>query len=100
MTVYESSYPARMGHPLHIHHDASESFYMLEGTCKFLVGADTFTASEGSFLSVPVGISDEAARALVFMLPAGLEEAFAEPERFDEVFKRRHVKVVGPPLSL
>jgi quercetin dioxygenase-like cupin family protein len=37
LTVYESFYPERMGHPLHIHHDAIESFYMLEGSCKFLV---------------------------------------------------------------
>jgi hypothetical protein len=47
-----------------------------------------------------LGVSDEAARVLVLVLPAGLEEAFADPERFEEVFKRRHVKVVGPPLSL
>ena len=55
LTVYESSYPERTAHPLHIHHDAIESFYILEGTCRFRVGDDFITASQGSFLSIPRG---------------------------------------------
>jgi hypothetical protein len=35
---------------------------------------------------------------LVLLLPGGLEEAFADPERFQEILRRHHVEVVGPPL--
>jgi hypothetical protein len=35
-----------------------------------------------------------AARAALFRC------CFADPERFGEVFNRRHVEIVGPPLSL
>ena len=55
LTVYESWYLERKPHPLHIHHDAIESFYMLDGTCRFRVGDDIVTAGQGSFLSVPRG---------------------------------------------
>jgi hypothetical protein len=33
---------------------------------------------------------------LVLFLPGGLEEAFAEPGRFDELLERNDVVVVGP----
>ena len=46
-----------------------------------------------------LGVSDEAARVLVLMVPAGLEQAFGDPERFGEVFERRNVEIVGPPLA-
>ena len=32
LTVYESTCPGGVGHPMHIHHDASESFFLLEGS--------------------------------------------------------------------
>jgi quercetin dioxygenase-like cupin family protein len=113
LTVYESFYPERMGHPLHIHHDAIESFYMLEGSCKFLVGADTFTASEGSFLSIPCGATHGLmpiggpARALVFFTPAAMEGYWEEiaaataagrldQERLGELGRQHHLEIVGP----
>jgi quercetin dioxygenase-like cupin family protein len=113
LTVYESFYPERIGHPLHIHHDAIESFYMLEGGCKFLVGADTITATAGSFLSIPRGATHGLmpiggpARALVFFTPAAMEGYWEEvaaaaaagaldEERLDELGRRHHVEIVGP----
>jgi hypothetical protein len=65
--------------------------------------ADELTNPDGSpnwARGVPrsfIGGSEEAARVLVFMVPAGLAAALADPERFGEVFESRHVKVVGPP---
>ncbi|HEY6813847.1 MAG TPA: hypothetical protein VI074_14290 [Propionibacteriaceae bacterium] len=65
-----------------------------------------FGAEQGAFVYLPrglshsfIGVSDDVARVLVFMLPAGLEQAFADPQRFGEIFEHRHVKVIGPPLS-
>jgi quercetin dioxygenase-like cupin family protein len=113
LAVYESFYPARMGHPLHIHHDAIESFYMLEGSCTFLVGADTFIAGEGSFLSIPRGATHGLmpigglARALVFFTPAAMQGYWEElaaataagrldQERLDELARQHHLEIVGP----
>jgi hypothetical protein len=36
---------------------------------------------------------------LVLLLPGGLEEAFADHGRFEELLRRHHVEVVGPPLA-
>jgi quercetin dioxygenase-like cupin family protein len=105
--LVETAIPRGHSAPLHIHRHEDEAFYILDGTVDFVCGDERFRAEQGAFVYLPrgvphsfLGVSDEAARVLVFMLPAGLEEAFAEPERFGEVFERRHVKVVGPPLSL
>jgi hypothetical protein len=44
-------------------------------------------------------VGDEPVRVLVVVVPAGLEEAFAAPGRFEEVMQRRRVEVVGAPLT-
>jgi hypothetical protein len=43
-----------------------------------------------------LGISEEPSRVLVLLLPGGLEEAFADPGRFDELLEEHDVEVVGP----
>jgi quercetin dioxygenase-like cupin family protein len=84
LTAFESSYPAGVPHPLHIHHDAIESFYMLEGTCRILVGDEVVTATQGAFVSVPRGVTHGfvpiggAARALVMFTPAAMEGFWEE----------------------
>jgi quercetin dioxygenase-like cupin family protein len=113
LTVYESSYPERTAHPLHIHHDAIESFYILEGTCRFRVGDDFITASQGSFLFIPRGATHGfvtiggPARALVFFTPSAMagywEEVAAavdagalDQTRLDELARQHHLEIVGP----
>jgi quercetin dioxygenase-like cupin family protein len=79
LTAFESSYPVGVPHPLHIHHDAIESFYVLEGTCRFYVGGEVITANQGSFVSIPRGVTHGfmpvggGARALVMFTPAAME---------------------------
>jgi quercetin dioxygenase-like cupin family protein len=92
--------------PLHVHRDEDEAFYVLAGAVDFLCGEERFRAEVGAFVYLPrgiphtfLGVSEEPARVLVLLLPAGLEEAFAEPERFDQLLERHNVEVVGPPLS-
>ena len=113
LTIYESRYPEGMVHPLHIHHDAIESFYLLEGSCQFRVGADTFAATTGSFLSIPRGEIHGLvpiggpARALVFFTPAAMEGYWEELagltaaggpdlERLDQLGRAHHLEVLGP----
>jgi quercetin dioxygenase-like cupin family protein len=113
LTVYESAYAAGVGHPLHIHHDASESFHLLEGACRFRVGDELIVAHPGSFLCVPRGSTHGLvplggpARALVMFAPAAMEgyreevAAAAEAGTLDESrlgqLQRAHqVEIVGP----
>jgi quercetin dioxygenase-like cupin family protein len=79
LTAFESSYPVGVPHPLHIHHDAIESFYVLEGTCRFYVDGEVITATQGAFVSIPRGVTHGfmpvggGARALVMFTPAAME---------------------------
>ena len=100
-------------HPLHIHHDAVESFYMLEGTCRFRVADDVVDAQAGTFVSVPRGSThgllpiDGPARALVMFTPAAMEGFWEEVAAGSEagpleqtdlerIARRYHLEMVGP----
>ncbi len=41
--------------PLHVHHADDEAWYVLEGTLRFRVGAETFEAGAGSGVLAPKG---------------------------------------------
>jgi mannose-6-phosphate isomerase-like protein (cupin superfamily) len=55
LTVFVSAYPDGVPHPLHIHHDAIESFFIIEGAARFYVGGVVVDAEQGAFVSVPRG---------------------------------------------
>ena len=104
--LVETVIPKGHSTPLHIHRDEDEAIYVLSGTVDFVCGDREFRAEAGAFVYLPrglphtfLGVGDEPARVLVLFLPAGLEDAFAEPQRFHELLAERHVDVVGPPLG-
>ena len=72
------------GVPLpHVHHDHDECFYILEGLFTFMLGKEEVEAQAGSLVFVPRGTPhafkhSEGARALFFVMPAGLEGFFRE----------------------
>ena len=112
LTVYESAYAAGVAHPLHIHHDASESFFLLEGTCRFRVGDEVIVAGPGSFLSVPPARRTASCRsaappALVMFAPAAMEGFWEEiagaaeagtldDARLERLQHAHRVEIVGP----
>jgi quercetin dioxygenase-like cupin family protein len=103
--LVETLIPPGHSTPLHVHRDEDEAFYVLAGAVDLVCGEERFRAEAGTFAYMPrgiphafLGIGDEPARVLVLLLPGGLEEAFADPERFQEILWRHHVEVVGPPL--
>jgi quercetin dioxygenase-like cupin family protein len=65
------------GTPVHIHHDADETFLVLEGELAFLVGDERITAGPGDFVFAPMGVphafcvTSETARAFVTSTPGG-----------------------------
>jgi quercetin dioxygenase-like cupin family protein len=82
LTVHEILFPPDSGPPLHIHEREDEAFYVIEGSLSVRVGDEEFEAPAGSFTFQPRGIphafrsSSEGARALLLVVPSGLESFF------------------------
>jgi quercetin dioxygenase-like cupin family protein len=105
--------------PLHRHDFGAESFYMVEGHARFLVGGEEIAAGPGDFVRVPPStphsfeVFDEPARILDILTPAGLWDFFVEcgepatemrlpdgvhiPPNLAEIVERYDGKVLGPP---
>jgi mannose-6-phosphate isomerase-like protein (cupin superfamily) len=73
------------GPPPHIHHRVDEVYCLLEGALEILDGDHNFTAEAGSVFRIPKGTlhawknrTDEPARTLLFICPAGFEGFFEE----------------------
>jgi mannose-6-phosphate isomerase-like protein (cupin superfamily) len=69
--------------PPHVHRDRDECFCILEGSFTFVLGTDEVEAPANSVVFVPRGTRhafkvSEGARALLFVIPAGLEGFFRE----------------------
>jgi mannose-6-phosphate isomerase-like protein (cupin superfamily) len=47
---------AGLGPPLHIHRDAAESFYVIDGEYTMLIDGRDFECPAGSFIYIPVGV--------------------------------------------
>jgi quercetin dioxygenase-like cupin family protein len=68
--------------PLHVHHNADETFLVMEGTMRFMVGEEVVDAPAGSVVFAPRGIphtfriKSEFARAITVCTPGGFEEWF------------------------
>ncbi|MGH2727833.1 MAG: cupin domain-containing protein, partial [Actinomycetota bacterium] len=113
LPAFVSTYPVGVPHPLHIHHDAIESFYILDGAARFHVDGESREAERGSFLSVPCGVAHgfvalvEGTRALVLFTPSAMEGFWeelagaAEAGALDGVdvaglYQRHSLEPVGP----
>jgi mannose-6-phosphate isomerase-like protein (cupin superfamily) len=73
------------GPPLHIHHREDETYYIVEGSLEVRLGDATVAARQGDYIRIPRGtahtvrnVGERAARVLVTVAPAGLEDFFAE----------------------
>ena len=103
--LVETTIGAGHSAPLHVHHNEDEAFYVLTGAVDFVCGGERFRAEPGGFAYLPrgvphtfLGVADQS-RVLVLVVPAGLEEAFADPARFAEVMTAGGVEIVGRPLA-
>ncbi len=107
------------GPPQHIHKNEEETFYVLEGEMKVLLGKRTFSAKAGSFVFIPRGTvhafcraGQEPAKALATFSPAGFEKFFEEAVDMDvtdteayvakvnALAEKYNMEVVGPPLEV
>lgn len=82
---WEAIVPPGGGPPPHVHHREVEGFYILEGEITFLVEGQRIVATKGMFANMPVGTqhafrneSNQPARMIITVAPAGLEKMFFE----------------------
>jgi quercetin dioxygenase-like cupin family protein len=83
--MLEAIVPPGGGSPPHIHSREEEAFYILEGEITFTVNEEKIVAKAGTFANMPVGTphsfkneSDQPAKMLISVAPAGLEQMFFE----------------------
>ena len=113
------------GPPLHIHHNADETFYVVDGEMSIVVGDERIEAGPGDFVLGPQGVPhayvarSPQAELLATFAPASMDRFFEElggipvvpgqpapaasypdPEEFARAATARGVEIVGPPLAL
>lgn len=106
--------PPGFGPPLHVHRDAAEAFYVLEGTYRMHLEDRQALCGPGSFVYVPsnvvhtfVVVSEEPGKKLNLFSPAAMVGFFEElaeaeakgpatPQVLGEISERNHMGIVGP----
>jgi quercetin dioxygenase-like cupin family protein len=100
--------------PLHLHREADECFYVLEGEVTFYMPGVERRLGPGDFLHAPRGIphtyraGDKPGRWLVISQPAGFERFVADvsrlsevtPERLATVAAEHDIEILAPPGTL
>lgn len=110
-SLLEADEPAGFGPPLHIHRDAAEAFYVLEGEYTIFVEGRDFSCPAGSFIFIPAGIPHGfrvgavKSRKLNLYAPAAMVGYFDElaeatktdvdPTALSEIALRYSMEVVG-----
>jgi quercetin dioxygenase-like cupin family protein len=70
--------------PAHVHQREDESYYVLAGSIRYLVGDQEFIVQTGDYVYLPKGVThqfqilSESARLLMWISPAGLDQWFWE----------------------
>ena len=111
-TLLEATEPPDFGPPMHIHRNAAEAFYVLEGEYRIFVEQQEFPCPAGSFIYIPAGITHGfrvggvQSRKLNLYTPAAMVGYFDEssdairrgdvnPERLDAIALAYGMEVVG-----
>jgi len=114
VSVLEAEEPPGFGPPIHVHHDAAEAFYVLEGEYIMYLEDREFACPAGSFIFIPKGVrhgfrvGDVPSRKLNLYFPAAMIGYFDElaaavgrddvdDERLDEIARSHSMEIVGPP---
>jgi quercetin dioxygenase-like cupin family protein len=121
LEVIEAIAPPGYSPPVHRHDFGTESFYVLDGTIRFVVGDEEILCGPGDLAHVPRStphsfvVGDEPARVLDLVAPARLWDFFAAcgeparelrlpdtieiPETLPQIVSRFDGAVLGPPLN-
>jgi len=112
-TLLEADEPANFGPPLHVHRDAAEAFYVLEGQYILFIEGRECPCAAGSFIFIPAGIEHgfrvgkAASRKLNLYAPAAMVGYFddvsaalkrgqVDPDELSEIALKFAMEVRGP----
>ena len=112
-SLLEAAEPAGFGPPRHIHHDAAEAFYVLEGEYLIFLDDREFACPAGSFIFIPAGVAHGfrvgkvASRKLNLYTPAAMVGYFddlaaaikagrVDDASLSEIARRYAMEVIGP----
>lgn len=112
-SLMEAAEPPGFGPPLHIHDDAAEAFYVLEGEYIIFLDGREVSCPAGSFIYIPAGlphgfrVGPVASRKLNLYSPAAMLGYFDEladairrgevdPETLGAIAGRYSMRVLGP----
>jgi mannose-6-phosphate isomerase-like protein (cupin superfamily) len=83
-TLLEAAEPANFGPPMHVHRDAAEAFYVLEGEYVIFIDDREIRSPAGSFIYIPKGavhgfrVGPQPSRKLNLYVPAAMVGYFEE----------------------
>ena len=112
-SLLEAEEPPHFGPPLHIHHDAAEAFYVLEGEYLMFLDDREELCPAGSFIFIPAGmrhgfrVGAAPSRKLNFYFPAAMigyfddlsdavRRADVDESLLADIARRHSMEVVGP----
>jgi mannose-6-phosphate isomerase-like protein (cupin superfamily) len=122
LEVIDAIVPPGYSPPLHRHDFGAESFYVVEGSARFVRGDEEITLGPGGFVRIPPSVphsfetlGDTPSRILDILTPAGLWDFFVAagepaqelrlpdevliPENLPELVSEANGAVLGPPLN-
>ena len=122
LELIDALVPPGYSPPMHRHDFGAESFYVVDGSARFVVGDEEVTLGPGGFVRVPPStphsfetLGEAPSQILDIVTPAGLWDFFREcgepaaelhvpdeiriPENLPEIVARYGGAVVGPPLN-
>jgi quercetin dioxygenase-like cupin family protein len=111
--LLEAAEPPEFGPPLHVHRDAAEAFYILEGEYHLFLGEQAHLCPAGSFIFIPAGVRHGfrvgalPGRKLNLYTPAAMVGYFdelssairrgdADAAGLDDIARRHGMEVLGP----
>ena len=114
VSVLEATEPPGFGPPIHVHHDAAEAFYVLEGEYVMHLDGEEFRCPAGSFIFIPLGVphgfrvGDLPSRKLNFYFPASMTGYFDDlaaalgradvtEDDLERIAQAHAMEIVGPP---
>ena len=112
-SLLEAEEPPHFGPPLHIHHDAAEAFYVLEGEYLMFLDDREEVCPAGSFIFIPAGmrhgfrVGAAPSRKLNFYFPAAMigyfddlsdaiRRADVDESLLADIARQHSMEVVGP----
>jgi quercetin dioxygenase-like cupin family protein len=114
VSVLEATEPPGFGPPIHVHHDAAEAFYVLEGEYVMHLDGEDIRCPAGSFIFIPSGVphgfrvGDVPSRKLNLYFPAAMTGYFDDlaaalqrvnvtDDELAKIAQAHAMEIVGPP---